>query len=89
MGTPQEFYSMGFNMILYPTTVLFRDTRTIQRSLAGLKADLPMPENDSVAMSNHLSYLLLYLIVVKTPNARGLFFATEMSSVCSPGLFTK
>jgi 2-methylisocitrate lyase-like PEP mutase family enzyme len=50
-ATPQDFYSMGFNMILYPTTVLFRVTRAIQRSLADLKAGLPMPENDSVTMT--------------------------------------
>jgi 2-methylisocitrate lyase-like PEP mutase family enzyme len=50
-ATPQDFYRMGFNMILYPTTVLFRVTRAIQRSLADLKAGLPMPENDSVKMT--------------------------------------
>jgi 2-methylisocitrate lyase-like PEP mutase family enzyme len=47
---PQEFQNMGFNMLLYPTTVLFRQTKAIQRALADLQNGLPMPANDSVTM---------------------------------------
>jgi methylisocitrate lyase len=47
---PDEFYSLGFNMLLYPTTLLFRQTKAIQRALADLKAGKPMPANDSVTM---------------------------------------
>jgi 2-methylisocitrate lyase-like PEP mutase family enzyme len=50
-ASPQEFYKLGFNMILYPTTLLFRQTRAIQRALTDLKAGRPMPDNDSVSMT--------------------------------------
>lgn len=48
--SPQEFSRLGFNMILYPTTVLFRQTRAMQRALADLKAGRPMPKDESVTM---------------------------------------
>ena len=38
-------------MILYPTTLLFRQTRAVQHALADLKAGLPMPEKESVTMN--------------------------------------
>ena len=47
---PQEMHELGFNMILYPTTLLFRQTKAIQRALGGLKAGRPMPQNDAVNM---------------------------------------
>lgn len=50
-ASPQEFHKLGFNMILYPTTLLFRQTRAIQRALTDLKAGRPMPDNDSVTMT--------------------------------------
>jgi hypothetical protein len=37
-------------MILYPTTVLFRRTRAIEKTLAGLKGARPMAEGDVVAL---------------------------------------
>jgi 2-methylisocitrate lyase-like PEP mutase family enzyme len=48
---PEEMYALGFNMILYPTTLLFRQTRAIQRALADLKAGRPMPQDDAVNMT--------------------------------------
>jgi 2-methylisocitrate lyase-like PEP mutase family enzyme len=45
---PEEVHGYGFQMILYPTTVLFRVTRAIERSLAALKAGKPMAEGDAV-----------------------------------------
>jgi 2-methylisocitrate lyase-like PEP mutase family enzyme len=50
-ASPQEFYKLGFNMILYPTTLLFTQTRAIQRALTDLKAGVPISENDSVTMT--------------------------------------
>ncbi|HEV7674732.1 MAG TPA: isocitrate lyase/PEP mutase family protein [Candidatus Angelobacter sp.] len=47
---PEELSRLGFNMILYPTTLLFRQTRAAQRALGDLKAGLPMPEKESVTM---------------------------------------
>jgi 2-methylisocitrate lyase-like PEP mutase family enzyme len=48
--SPREFSRLGFNMILYPTTLLFRHTRAMQRALADLKVGRPMPKDDSVTM---------------------------------------
>jgi 2-methylisocitrate lyase-like PEP mutase family enzyme len=47
---PDEMHSMGFNMLLYPTSLLFRITKTLQQALADLKAGKPMPEDESVTM---------------------------------------
>ena len=47
---PQEMHALGFNMILYPTSLLFRQTRAIQRALEDLKAGRPMPQEDAVSM---------------------------------------
>jgi hypothetical protein len=41
---------MGFNMLLYPTTLLFRETKAVLRALEDLKAGRPMPEDESVTM---------------------------------------
>ena len=41
---------MGFNMVLYPTTVLFRVTHTILQVLEDIKAGRPMPASESVSM---------------------------------------
>ncbi len=45
---PEEIHGYGFAMILYPTTVLFRVAKAIERALAGLKAGRPMPEGEAV-----------------------------------------
>jgi len=45
---PKELHRMGFQMITYPTTVLFRVTRAIQRALQDLKDGKPLPPDDSV-----------------------------------------
>jgi len=45
---PGEVFDYGFAMVLYPTTVLFRLTRAIEKALAGLRAGKPMPEGDAV-----------------------------------------
>jgi 2-methylisocitrate lyase-like PEP mutase family enzyme len=48
--SPDEMYAMGFSMILYPTTLLFRQTRTVMRALDDLKAGRPMPKQEAVSM---------------------------------------
>lgn len=40
---PDEIYSYGFPMIFYPTTVLFRVAKGIERALADLRAGRPLP----------------------------------------------
>jgi 2-methylisocitrate lyase-like PEP mutase family enzyme len=47
---PDEMHSLGFNMLLYPTSLLFRVTKTIQRSLTDLKAGRPIAGDESVTM---------------------------------------
>lgn len=47
---PQEMHALGFNMVLFPTTLLFRQTRAIQRALADLKSGRPMPQEHAVTM---------------------------------------
>lgn len=47
---PVALHDLGFSMILYPTTVLFRMTRTIERALADIKAGRPMSPADAVDM---------------------------------------
>jgi hypothetical protein len=48
---PEETKGYGFVMILYPTTVVFRVTKAIERALADLKAGKPMPKDDSVDLT--------------------------------------
>ena len=47
---PDEMHAMGFNMLFYPTTLLFQVTKTLQRSLANLKVGRPMPKDESVTI---------------------------------------
>ena len=45
---PEEIHSYGFQMIMYPTTVLFQMTRAIEQALAKLKDGKPMNEANAV-----------------------------------------
>src|SRR5260221_5796056 len=47
---PSEMHAMGFNMILYPTTLLFRSTKSVLRGLTDLKKGPPMREDEAVTM---------------------------------------
>jgi len=47
---PAELHALGFNMILYPTSLLFRLTRATQQALAALKAGRPMRKSEGVTM---------------------------------------
>jgi 2-methylisocitrate lyase-like PEP mutase family enzyme len=45
---PAEIYGYGFAMLMYPTTVIFRVARAIERALTGLKSGKPMAEGEAV-----------------------------------------
>ena len=45
---PNELYALGFNMIAYPTTLIFHVARTIERALENIKAGTPSAGNDGV-----------------------------------------
>jgi len=47
---PKEFAAMGFSMVLYPTTILFRATRAIQLAAENLRAGKPLEKDDAVDM---------------------------------------
>src|SRR5207302_4101767 len=48
--SPDQLQNLGFNMALYPTTVLFRMTHAIEDALATLRSGKPMDENLAVSM---------------------------------------
>ena len=45
---PTELKAMGFAMAAYPTSVIFRVARTIEKALADIKAGRPGASGDSV-----------------------------------------
>src|SRR5499425_1362577 len=45
---PHELYRLGFAMVAYPTSLIFRVARAIENTLADLKAGRPAGKNDSV-----------------------------------------
>ena len=45
---PHELFSLGFAMVAYPTTLIFRVARTIEKALADLKASKPAIESEGV-----------------------------------------
>ena len=45
---PAELFRLGFAMIAYPTTLIFRVARTIEKALADLKRGAPAIENEGV-----------------------------------------
>jgi 2-methylisocitrate lyase-like PEP mutase family enzyme len=47
---PEELHKLGFNMLLYPTSLLFRMTRAAQLGLEALKAGKPMRKHEGVSM---------------------------------------
>lgn len=47
---PSQIHDYGFQMILYPTTVLFQVTRAAERALTTLRAGRPMPEDQGVTL---------------------------------------
>ena len=49
---PAEIHEAGFAMVMYPTTLLFQITRTVERALTTLKAGKPMSEKASVDLDS-------------------------------------
>ncbi len=47
---PEEVHGYGFQMILYPTTVLFQMARAIERARAGLKGGKPMAAGNALTL---------------------------------------
>jgi 2-methylisocitrate lyase-like PEP mutase family enzyme len=45
---PKDLHAMGFAMAAYPTTLLFRVARTVERALADIKAGKAIAGNDGV-----------------------------------------
>jgi 2-methylisocitrate lyase-like PEP mutase family enzyme len=48
MLSPQELFGLGFAMVAYPTSLIFRVARTIEKALADLKAGTLAIENEGV-----------------------------------------
>jgi 2-methylisocitrate lyase-like PEP mutase family enzyme len=45
---PAELYRLGFAMVAYPTTLIFRIARVMEQALADLKAGRPARDNEGV-----------------------------------------
>ena len=50
---PNDFHAMGYTMLLYPTTVIFRVARAIQKAVEDLKAGRPMPAEDTLTFGQY------------------------------------
>ena len=48
--TPTELHQLGFSMILYPTTLLFRVVKALQRALTDLHSGRRTPQDEGVDM---------------------------------------
>jgi 2-methylisocitrate lyase-like PEP mutase family enzyme len=51
--TPMELHRLGFSMILYPTSLLFRAVRAIERGLADLRQGKRMEHSDGVDLTEY------------------------------------
>jgi 2-methylisocitrate lyase-like PEP mutase family enzyme len=51
--TPGELHTLGFSMILYPTTILFRVVKTIQNALADLRQGKPTTKEHAVDLTEY------------------------------------
>ncbi|HEY7118319.1 MAG TPA: isocitrate lyase/PEP mutase family protein [Tepidisphaeraceae bacterium] len=49
---PEQFGELGFTMILYPTTILFRATRALQQAAADLRSGKPLNAEHAVDMDH-------------------------------------
>jgi 2-methylisocitrate lyase-like PEP mutase family enzyme len=53
--SPQDFADMGFNMILYPTTVIFQVAYATQQALKRLKKGEQLPKDKAVDMDGFMN----------------------------------
>jgi len=51
--SPADLHALGFSMILYPTTLLFRVVRALERALATLHEGKPTPEGEGVNLKEY------------------------------------
>jgi len=51
--SPDELHQLGFSMILFPTTILFRYVQALERALTDLKAGRPMPSSEGVTLEEY------------------------------------
>lgn len=51
--TPKELHKLGFSMILYPTTLLFRVVRALERALEDLKQGKQAPKDERVGLTEY------------------------------------
>ncbi len=54
---PKDLHGLGYTMLLYPTTVIFRVTRAIQKAVEDLRAGRPMPAEEAVTFSEYETLL--------------------------------
>jgi 2-methylisocitrate lyase-like PEP mutase family enzyme len=54
---PKDFHAMGYTMLLYPTTVIFRVARAIQKAVEDLKAGREMPADDALNFEQYETLL--------------------------------
>jgi 2-methylisocitrate lyase-like PEP mutase family enzyme len=52
--SPRSLGEMGYSMVLYPTSVIFRVARAIQRALGDLRKGVPMPKSDAMTKDEFL-----------------------------------
>jgi 2-methylisocitrate lyase-like PEP mutase family enzyme len=52
--SPKEFGKLGFSMILYPTTLIFRATHALQQAAKALRAGEPIDPDEAVDMNTFL-----------------------------------
>lgn len=50
---PRDLAQLGFSMILYPTTLLFRVVRCLERALGDLRNGNPTPKKEGVTLSEY------------------------------------
>lgn len=62
---PREFHAMGFSMLLYPTSIIFRVARAIELAVSDLKRGRPLSKSDSVDMEQ-------FETIVELPYWRGI-----------------
>ncbi len=56
---PEQFGDMGYTMLLYPTTLLFRAARALQRAAEDLRAGKPLDAKESLDMDEFLKVVEL------------------------------
>jgi 2-methylisocitrate lyase-like PEP mutase family enzyme len=57
--SPEQFAELGYTMILYPTTLLFRAARALQQAAKDLRAGKPLDRDQSVNMNEFLKIVEL------------------------------